>query len=144
MQPFIIPEAEANTKTLDLQSMNHDHGPTPFEKGYAMGTQNSTALKNKMNHIMKKFLDSLPTTPSSNISTMPATSRIKVDDLSNTISKRLDLDPIMVLEHKVAALHDLAIKSSQNAALFHEFGRIWESVTKLMNSQEEKLEYSQR
>ena len=92
MQPFIIPEAEANTKTLDLQSMNHDHGPTPFEKGYAMGTQNSTALKNKMNHIMKKFLDSLPTTPSSNISTMPATSRIKVDDLSNTISKRLDLD----------------------------------------------------
>ena len=52
-----------------------------------MGTQNSTALKNKMNHIMKKFLDSLPTTPPSNISTMPATSRIKVDDLSNTISK---------------------------------------------------------
>lgn len=141
MQPFIIPEAEANTKTPDLQSMNHDHGPTPFEKGYAMGTQNSTALKNKMNHIMKKFLDSLPTTPPSNISTIPATSRIKVDDLSNTISKRLDLDPIMVfLEHKVAALHDLAIKSSQNAALFHEFGRIWESVTKLMNSQEEKLE----
>ena len=46
----------------------------------------------------------------------------------------------MILEHKVAALHDLAIKSSQNAALFHEFGRIWESVTKLMNSQEEKLE----
>ena len=44
------------------------------------------------------------------------------------------------MEHKVAALHDLAIKSSQNAALFHEFGRIWESVTKLMNSQEEKLE----
>ena len=55
MQPFIIPEAEANTKTPDLQSMNHDHGPTPFEKGYAMGTQNSTALKNKMNHIMKSF-----------------------------------------------------------------------------------------
>ena len=49
-----------------------------------------------MNHIMKKFLDSLPTTPPSNISTIPATSRIKVDDLSNTISKRLDLDPIMV------------------------------------------------
>ena len=37
MQPFIIPEAEANTKTPDLQSMNHDHGPTPFEKDMLWG-----------------------------------------------------------------------------------------------------------
>ena len=141
MQPFIVPEVEPDSKTPDLQSMNHDHGPTPFEKGYAMGTQNSATLKNKMNHIMNKLLHSLPTTAPSNIPKIPAMSHIKVDDLSNTISKKLDLDPIMIfLEHKVAALHDLAVQSSQNAALFHEFGRIWEDVTKLMNIQEEKLE----
>ena len=37
MQPFIIPEAEANTKTPDLQSMNHDHGPTPLKKDMLWG-----------------------------------------------------------------------------------------------------------
>ncbi|RCK57581.1 Autophagy-related protein 28 [Candida viswanathii] len=151
MQPFIVPEEEEDHKEnvvspQDLLSMNHDHGPTPFERGFAKGTQNSTLIKTKMNQLVKKFFDSLPeqntTSPAS--SSTPSTSTPKppkVDDVSNTITEKLDLEPIMkFLEYKAEALQDLTKQTSLNAALFHEFGSVWQSVTKLMNLQEEKLE----
>ncbi|RCK64591.1 Autophagy-related protein 28 [Candida viswanathii] len=153
MQPFIVPEEEEDHKEnvvspQDLLSMNHDHGPTPFERGFAKGTQNSTLIKTKMNQLVKKFFDSLPeqNTTSLASSTTPSTSTSrskppKVDDVSNTITEKLDLEPIMkFLEYKAEALQDLTKQTSLNAALFHEFGSVWQSVTKLMNLQEEKLE----
>lgn len=146
MQPFIIPEEtnkdDKEQKRQDLLSMNHDHGPTPFERGYAKGTQNSTLIKSKMNNFVRKFFDSLPeqltiTTPDAPTIRGPP----NVDDVSNVITEKLDLEPIMkFLEYKVGALHDLTKLTSLNAALFHEFGIIWQNVTKLMDLQEEKLE----
>ena len=146
MQPFIIPEEtnkdDKEQKPQDLLSMNHDHGPTPFERGYAKGTQNSTLIKSKMNNFVRKFFDSLPEQLSI---TTPEVSTIRgppnVDDVSNAITEKLDLEPIMkFLEYKAGALHDLTKLASLNAALFHEFGTIWQSITKLMDLQEEKLE----
>ncbi|EMG47261.1 hypothetical protein G210_2428 [Candida maltosa Xu316] len=141
MQPFIIPEETNAPPAEELLSLNHDHGPTPFEKGYAKGSQNSAQFKMKMNNLVGKFIESMNKNNDYSTARPSTPSQVKVDDLSNTINEKLDLEPITTfLEHKVAALNDLVGQVSKNATFYHEFGEVWENVTKLMNLQEEKLE----
>ncbi|KAG7664855.1 uncharacterized protein J8A68_001613 [[Candida] subhashii] len=144
IQPYVLPDESntANKPKDDLWLKNHEHGPTPYEKGYAKGTQNSMAMKAKLQKVMKKVLEStLPepqTKTNNNRSVLPRKTR--VDDLYNTISQKLDLVPIVkFLEHKMEALTDLTLETSKNAALFHDIGKCWNNACILLDSQEEKL-----
>ncbi|KAK6461482.1 hypothetical protein DFJ63DRAFT_184844 [Scheffersomyces coipomensis] len=146
MQPFIIPEEPK--KVVDTQAeLNHGHGPTAYEKGFAKGAQSSNKLKSQLQYILKLLLKSIP--ESNSVSNSPNGSRIEsvavpnkpvVDDASNTITEKLDLEPVFkLLEHKVEALGDLMLQTSTNAAMFHKYGTVWKDVTNILKAQEHNL-----
>ncbi|EGW31592.1 uncharacterized protein SPAPADRAFT_140868 [Spathaspora passalidarum NRRL Y-27907] len=138
IQAYVPPESPANLVVIpqDTREMNYGHGPTPYEKGYAKGAQNSVAVKKQIKKAMNALFESLPEKKAAK----PQTKTPSVDDLSNTITNKLILDPISkFLDHKVEALSDLILQSSKKAALFHEFGTIWKNATKVLNLSEGKL-----
>ncbi|CAI5758617.1 unnamed protein product [Candida verbasci] len=134
MQPF-NPE-NLIIQQQDLSSMNHDHGPTPYERGFAKGSQNSAQLKSQLNNVLKKLFEKLP----NNESPVQNYPKAKVDDYSNTVNEKLDLEPILkFLQSKSDALNDLIVQTSSKSAMYHNFSDVWNNVVSLLTKQEEKL-----
>lgn len=110
--------------------MNHEHGPTAFEKGYATGAQNSRLLKNQVQGFFHKVILHVPR--------RNETPQFKPN--SNTATT-LDVGPITTfLRLRVEALNDQVINTSKTSALYHECNKQWAQIQQLMTSQEEKLE----
>ncbi|KAK6202327.1 uncharacterized protein RJT21DRAFT_118336 [Scheffersomyces amazonensis] len=150
MQPFIIPEPEPQPQPSKIPKetqaeWNHGHGPTAYEKGFAEGTQSSIKLKNKLNSVIKLLLKSLPrtdspeTVPSERI---PSYDNPIIDDKSNTVTEKLNLEPIFkLLHHKSEALNDLLLSTSRKATIYHEYSIAWKDIIAILKSQEQNFSF---
>ncbi|KAK6459251.1 uncharacterized protein RJT20DRAFT_14558 [Scheffersomyces xylosifermentans] len=143
IQPFVLPESsstEKPTKVDDRESWNHGHGPTAYERGYAEGTESSNKMKNQINNFLHSVLTSLPEQSNRPTSTSRSAKTVKVDDNNNTITEKLELEPVYkLLEHKVGALSDLVLSTSNKATIYHEYGTVWKDIMSILRSQENRL-----
>ncbi|ODV78583.1 uncharacterized protein CANTADRAFT_42614, partial [Suhomyces tanzawaensis NRRL Y-17324] len=144
IQPLIIPE-EPPTQTSppaiksdpkDKELWNHGYGPSAYEKGYEKGVQVSSTVKQHIELFLQNFVRS----PDSEY-TGKRVPQAKVDDDTNTIREKLDLEPIVrLLDHKLNALNDLNQQASTDAILFHEYSVVWSDIVQRVKVQEDRLE----
>ncbi|CAH2355305.1 hypothetical protein CLIB1423_24S00672 [[Candida] railenensis] len=170
IQPYVIPEtASENVITPTLANRLVSPVPTPrssgssphpltnppsnssspfspFEKGYAKGTNLSHNAKERLSTFVSDIL--IPTfnttltsyknnyaSASSNLAHEPS-----LDDENNTIREMIDLEPILgLLKYKISALQDLIQKNLLLSTNYHEYGIIWKDVIDVINQMESKL-----
>lgn len=140
MQPFIIPDDPPPTKpTDDNTSLNHDKGPTAFEKGFAKGSQKSLDVKSKLVYLLKLIKES-SNSEKDRYQRLEALTAVKVDDADNTIESKMDVDPIVtLLVHKIEALEDLVLETSRKSTEFHEYSLRWKDLIEYVKNEEYKL-----
>ncbi|KAG5422244.1 hypothetical protein I9W82_001339 [Candida metapsilosis] len=127
--PSVSDEPTPAPHKQDESLMNHGHGPTPFEKGYATGAQNSRSIKTQLQNIIQKVLQRASTVNESQ------------QKQNNMSTATLDIEPITTfLRLRVEALSDQAVNTTKMAALYHEYDKQWSQVQQIMALQEEKLE----
>lgn len=133
MQPFIVPE---ETPVHDESSLNHDKGPSAFEKGFARGSKKSVDVKSKL----IQFLNLVKETGNDSFQRREMAELPKVDDIDNTIESKIDVEPILLLlMHKIEALEDLVLWTSRQATQFHEFSLRWKDLIAYIRNEETKL-----
>ncbi|KAI5968389.1 hypothetical protein CANMA_002380 [Candida margitis] len=135
-EPPLVPSSPTlpSQKPLPLHDeslMNHGHGPTAFEKGYAIGAQNSKLLKSQV----QSFLHNV-------VSHVPKKSEVsQLKHLNRTVTTTLDVEPITTfLRLRVDALSDLVISTSKKAAYYHDCDKQWSQIQRIISLQEEQLE----
>ena len=127
--PLVSDEPTPAPHKQDESLMNHGHGPTPFEKGYATGAQNSRLIKTQLQNIIQKVLQRASTVNESQ------------QKQNNMSTATLDIEPITTfLRLRVEALSDQVVNTTKMAALYHEYDKQWSQVQQIMALQEEKLE----
>ncbi|KAI5963380.1 hypothetical protein KGF57_001258 [Candida theae] len=138
MKPY---EPAPETTTIDTSSQtipstqddslrNHGHGPTPFEKGYATGAQNSKLVKNQVQSIIQKVLSRVP---------KRSESPQPKSNLGSTMT--LDVEPITTfLRLRIDGLTNQVSGTAKMAALYHECDKQWSRIGHIMSLQEERLE----
>lgn len=133
MQPLIVPE---DTPAHDESSLNHDKGPSAFEKGFARGSKRSVDVKSKLIQFLKLVKES----GNDSFQQREMAEIPKVDDIDNTIESKIDVEPILLLlMHKIEALEDLVLWTSRQATQFHEFSLRWKDLIAYIKNEEIKL-----
>lgn len=132
IQPYSAPEEETQ---IDLTSLS------PFAKGFAKGSKSSKKLRDQIFAIIQNYLSSEKRSHEQQQSpSIPKTNEIQVDDDQNTISTKLNLEPILrLLSHKKRALDDLDLDASKKAANFHQCDNAWSDLQQVLAQQERKL-----
>lgn len=131
IQPFIIPDEPVSVKDEDL---NHDKGPTAYEKGFARGTKQSSEVKGNLQLFLTKLMANKEPKRAQN------DPKLNVDDTENTITEKIDLEPIVKhLYHNIEALEALELQTSKKTTLFHEHSIVWKDAIKVIKLQEAKL-----
>lgn len=104
---------------------------TAYEKGFQRGNEQLHKVKETLASYVNSFIN--------------GKSEVKqvqkaIDDELNTITSKIDLDPIITfLSHRIKALEDLAVESSRRSAELHQDGESWRAVTQILNSREARL-----
>ncbi|KAI5966976.1 uncharacterized protein KGF55_000385 [Candida pseudojiufengensis] len=130
IQPY-DPTLHTSNEATD---MNHDHGPTAYEKGYMRGSQNSTQLKHQFQTIIGKLVNS------PNVSSSKG-SNIKLNEHSNNVLSSSNLESVRAyLLHRHQALNDQVITTTQKAFTFNEYDKLWTKVRHILKSQEDNFE----
>ena len=125
------PKNDKNGHTLKLDELNYGHGASAYEKGYERGVVQSSTVKSHFGNIVNNFLNAKP-------EKSPIT--VKIDDDQNTISEKLDLEPVVeMLDHKINAINDLALSTSKNSTIFREYSLAWKDILGILKSQEDEL-----
>lgn len=118
-----------------LASLNHDHGPTPYERGYSRGSGLSSLLKAQLQHLLSAW-----SSDSSKGKSEPDI-RLRIDDVSNTINEKVDLEPIeALLKSKIAILKQQYNSTSSQAVTFHHHYNLWRDCLEIFRAQEKRLE----
>ena len=119
----------------DHSILNHEHGPTPFQRGYFKGS-------NLSGHIKAQLQKLLATWASERKEPTPNTeSWVRIDDSSNTISEKVDLRPIKaLLESKIASFEVQRQSHSSQATTFHHHHTLWRDCLEILRAHEKKLE----
>jgi hypothetical protein len=114
-----------------FDELNYGHGASAYEKGYERGVVQSSTVKTHFGNIVHKFLNAKPE---------KSPIIVKVDDDQNTISEKLDLEPVVeMLDHKINAINDLALSTSKNSTIFREYSMAWKDILGILKSQEDEL-----
>ena len=130
MKPYEPPLEPAHLLTNDDSLLNHGHGPTAFEKGYAIGAQNSRIFKSQVQSLIHKV-----------VLHVPQRSQLPQIQPNRTLTTTLDVEPITTfLRLRVDALNDLVMSTSKTAASYHGCDNQWNLVQQILASQEEKVE----
>lgn len=133
IQPFIVPEEPVSENEEDL---NHDKGPTAYEKGFAKGTRQSSEVKGNVQLFLSKLM--AKNEPQNGKKDHP----LNVDDSENTITEKINLESVVQhLYHNIEALEALELQTSKKTALFHEHSMIWQDAIKVIKLQEAKLQH---
>lgn len=119
---------------------------SPFEKGYAKGTNLSHNAKERLSTFVSDVLiPTFNTTLTSyknnyGSSSSYLTSGPSLDDENNTIREMIDLEPILnLLKYKISALQDLIQKNLLLSTNYREYGIIWKDVIDVIKQMESKL-----
>lgn len=121
---------------------------SPYEKGFAKGSNSSKKIRNRVLAIFQTYLpndkhqqyQSTDHQLSSSVPHIPKTNELQVDDEQNTISTKLNLEPILLLlKHKEQALQDLDLQASKIAANYHQCEKAWSDLQLVLALQERKL-----
>lgn len=120
-QAFEVPEEEIP---------NYEE-KTPYEKGFEKGNEQLAKVRETMSAFMESWF------------ARKSEQKLRyksVDDQLNTITDKIDLDPIVeLLSHRIKAFEDLAVVSSKLSAELHNDGESWRSISSTLSSKEDKL-----
>lgn len=103
MKPFVPPDLVEQPSSHDNENWNHGHGPTAYEKGYAKGAKLTAAVKSHINNFIHTVFASLPEHHLNNNDSVSTTTPLdipptaSVDDSTNTVSEKLELEPVLKL-----------------------------------------------
>lgn len=122
MQAYEIPaEVPAETPTPH----------SPYDKGYYKGHRQSEKVKQTITRMIDHYMNPSPHAP-------PLA--VKVDDETNTITQKIDLDPILTfLVHQVDAYKEMIRRTGEETTQFHNYFTIWKDICTLLMSQEQDL-----
>lgn len=122
-------------KEEDYSTLNHDHGPTPYQRGYSKGSNLSGLIKAHLQKLLATWV-------SERKKPAPETeSWVRIDDSSNTISEKVDLGPTKaLLESKIASIEVQQQSSSSQATTFHHHHLLWRDCLEILRAHEKKLE----
>lgn len=124
MQPLVIPEEQNQRPEHQTDS--------PYDRGYDKGAQQLQSVKQGLANFMNAVFN--PPPPRSKPQPQ------KVDDISNTITEKIDFQPISnFLASKIEALHDMSIKASTSSVAYHEQAEKWASVLQFLGAKESEL-----
>lgn len=141
MQPLIVPDDAPEILGIqeDLSLANHGHGLTPFEKGFQKGTKLSNNVKGQFNTFLRSFIAAYQNSYDSDVK--PNAKPLKqIDDLTNTIANKIDLQPILaLLDHRLEDLREFLSFTSKQATIFHEYGITWNEIVSIIQKLENKL-----
>lgn len=122
-------------KEGDHSGLNHDHGPTPYQRGYSKGSNLSGVIKAQLRKLLATWASERKQ------SEPEIESWVKIDDSSNTISEKVDLGPIKaLLESKIASFEVQQQSSSSQATKFHHHHTLWRDCLETLRAHEKKLE----
>jgi predicted nucleic acid-binding Zn-ribbon protein len=141
MKPYVIPEDETpiSNPIEDSKDLNYDHGPSPYEQGYVKGEQLGNSIRNKVQGLFKTVIQAIPERPQNETQPLPI---VKFEDASNTVSQKLDYDPIrLTLLSRIEALTDMVQNVSKRATVYHKYSIVWQDVIKVLKKQETKLQH---
>lgn len=139
IQPFVIPDEVKSAQKLDKESYDHGHGPSAYDEGYQKGAQISINALHKLQEIIAHLKQSLIRGERVN-KEVKSRGKILVDDHANTITEKVDLDPVVqLLDNKISAVSDLVLHTSTKATIYHQYHILWGDVTNILDLQEKNL-----
>ncbi|GBL50599.1 hypothetical_protein [Candidozyma auris] len=102
-----------------------------YDRGYEKGNAQFVKVKETVSSMVHKIF---------NGKRDERASRNDVDDESNTITEKIDVNPITeLLSQRIRALEDLSVSSSNLSAVLHQDGIIWSNIAASLNKREEKM-----
>lgn len=139
-------DSQNNPPEILMAEMNHGHGATPFERGYALGARKGVSLRQRLADLVQPLLQVVPDSRDLFTSSLDAGPSVILgkelcfEDPTNTISEKLDfnaVEPFLVVKYE--GLLSLAKENGDKSAIFHKYMVYWEAIVKIMATQELKL-----
>lgn len=130
--------AISTDKSLSLDKNLGSDASNIFELGRLQGTEQSRKLKEHLGHLFKSISK---VQPRSNIARPLIAPYTILDDSTNTITQKIDLNPILEFVHNEAIrLQEFINISSYDATLFHLAGSCWNEILDLLELQENTMQ----
>ena len=122
------PHTQPPTQPPTQQPSQPPH--SPYDKGYYKGHRQSEKVKQTITRMIDNYMNPSPYAPP----------LVKVDDETNTITQKIDLDPILTfLVHQVDAYKEMIRRTGEETTQFHNYFTIWKDICTLLMSQEQDL-----
>lgn len=138
IQAYEIPQNYAEEETLIHH--NQQGESDAYSKGFNTGFKQSEKVKQQLQKLFESYIKPLLEQKESAAAERQA---INVDDDENTITTKLDLDPIITfLQHKVVAYSELSAKSGTMSTVYHKCSESWKDICFTIEQKEKQLEFT--
>lgn len=120
----------------DFFSQPETKNSDPYDKGFSQGQAQSERFKAQLQQIYENYIKPF-------LEQQRKGFVLTVDDNENTVSSKVDLNPIAAyLEHKVDAYLELSKQASKMSAVYHQYNSHWKDLCATVTGKEKELEAS--